>query len=85
MNQHLQLFQTNDFSNLIIFVKSWAMKTTKLPKDKTANKKTNWALPDQAVSIDEFKAEIKKAGQGPFINPDEFEQRFEEWKLRKGL
>jgi hypothetical protein len=67
---------------MIIFVKSLAMKTTNLPKDTTPKKKTNWALPDQTVSIDEFKAEIKKAGQGPFINPDEFEQRFEEWKLR---
>ena len=61
------------------------MKTTKLPKNITTKKDTNWALPDQTVSIDEFKAEIKKAEQGPFINPDEFEQRFEEWKLRKGL
>jgi hypothetical protein len=23
--------------------------------------------------------------QGPFITPDEFEQRFEEWKLKRGL
>ena len=61
------------------------MKTTHLPKDITTKKNTNWALPDQAVSIDDFKAEIKKAEQGPFINPEEFEQRFEEWKLRRGL
>ena len=61
------------------------MKTTHLPKDITTKKSTNWALPEQAVSIDDFKAEIKKAGQGPFINPDEFEQRFEEWKLRRDL
>lgn len=61
------------------------MKTTHLPKQIIPKKKTNWALPDQTVSIDEFKAEIKKAEEGPFINPDEFEQRFEEWKLRKGL
>lgn len=61
------------------------MKTTNLPKDTTPKKRTNWALPDQAVSIEEFKSEIKKAEQGPFINPDEFEQRFEEWKLRRGL
>ena len=61
------------------------MKTTNLPKDKTTNKKTNWALPDQTASIDEIEAEIKKAEQGPFINPNEFEQRFEEWKLKRGL
>jgi hypothetical protein len=61
------------------------MKTINHPKDINTKKSTNWALPDQTVSIDEFKAEIKKAEQGPFINPDEFEQRFEEWKLRRGL
>jgi len=61
------------------------MKTTNPAKDTTRAKKANWALPDQAVSLDEFKIEIKKSKQGPFINPDEFEQRFEEWKLRKGL
>jgi hypothetical protein len=61
------------------------MKATNPPKDITSKKNTNWALPDQTVSIDDFKAEIKKAEQGPFINPDEFEQRFEEWKLRRGL
>jgi hypothetical protein len=70
---------------MIIFVKSWTMKTTHLSKDITTKKNTNWALPDQTVSPDEFKAEIQKAEQGPFITPDEFEQRFEEWKLRKGL
>jgi hypothetical protein len=57
------------------------MKTTNHSKDITTKKNTNWALPDQAVSIDDFKAEIEKAGQGPFMNPDEFEQRFQEWKL----
>jgi hypothetical protein len=61
------------------------MKTTHFPKDITTKKNTNWAFPDQTLSIDDFKAEIKKAEQGPFINQDEFEQRFEEWKLRRGL
>ena len=61
------------------------MKTTNLPKDITTKKNTNWALPDKTVSIDDFKAEIKKAEQGTFITPDEFEQRFEEWKLKRGL
>jgi hypothetical protein len=63
-----------------IFVKRLVMKATNLPKDIITKKNTNWALPDQTVSSDEFKAEIKKAEQGPFINPDEFEQLFEEWK-----
>ena len=35
---------------------------TNPPKDMTTKKNTNWALPDQTVSIDDFKAEIKKDG-----------------------
>ena len=61
------------------------MKSTKIPKGNVSGKNTNWAKPDSSVSIDDFKAEIRKAEEGPFINPDEFEQRFEEWKLKKGL
>jgi hypothetical protein len=68
---------------MIIFVKSQAMKATNLPKSITTKKNTNWALPDQTVSVDELKAEIKKAEEGPFLNPDEFEKRFEEWKHRR--
>jgi hypothetical protein len=70
---------------MIIFVKSREMKTIKPPKDINTKKNLNWALPDQTVSIEDFKDEIKKAEQGSFINPDEFDQRFEEWKLRRGL
>jgi len=54
-------------------------------KETNVKKKINWALPDQSVSQDEFKASVKEAEQGPFINVDEFEQRFEEWKRKKGL
>jgi len=65
-------------------VKSWIMKTN-LAKDKITNKKSNWVLPGQAVTHDELKDAIKEAEQGPFITVDEFEQRFEEWKHKKGL
>ena len=41
------------------------MTTTHLPKDITTKKNTNWALPDQTVSIDDFKAEIKKSRARP--------------------
>jgi hypothetical protein len=61
------------------------MKVSYLSKDIPKKKNTNWALPDQTVSINDFKAEIKQAEKGTFLNPDEFEQRFEEWKLRRGL
>jgi hypothetical protein len=61
------------------------MKKTHFNNSKSAKKEINRALPEQTVSIGEFRAEINKAEIGSFVNPDEFEQRFEEWKLRKGL
>jgi len=48
-------------------------------------KKINWAIPGQTVTHEEFMASIKKAEEGPFMTIDEFEQRFEAWKLKKGL
>jgi predicted transcriptional regulator len=60
------------------------MKTNIVKETKT-KKKINWALPDQSVSHDEFRAGIKEAEKGPFITIDEFEQHFEEWKHKKGL
>jgi len=71
-------------AGMIIFVKSWVMKTNNVKETKT-QKRINWALPDQSVSLDEFQASIKEAEKGPFITLDEFDQRFEEWKRKKGL
>ncbi len=67
-----------------IFVQSRTMKTNHI-KEKPRIKKINWALPDETISQDDFRAAIKEAEQGPFINVDEFEQRFDEWKHKKGL
>ncbi|MCK9203129.1 MAG: hypothetical protein M0P58_01680 [Bacteroidales bacterium] len=58
---------------------------TNLAKVTSTNKKSNWALPGQDATLDELKDTIKEAEQGPFITVDEFEQRFEEWKHKKGL
>ena len=69
---------------LCTFVKSWVMKTNNVKETKT-QKRINWALPDQSVSLDEFRTSIKEAEKGPFITLDEFDQRFEEWKRKKGL
>jgi len=57
------------------------MKTVKT-KD---HKDINWAIPGQTLTHDMFMAEIRKAEKGPFMTVDEFEQRFEAWKLKKGL
>jgi hypothetical protein len=69
---------------MIIFVKSWVMKTNNVKETKT-KKRINWALTDQSVSLDEFRSSIKEAEKGPFMTLDEFDQRFEEWKRKKGL
>ena len=74
----------NKKTGLIIFVKSWVMKTNNVKETKT-QKRINWALPDQSVTLDEFRTSIKEAEKGPFITLDEFDQRFEEWKRKKGL
>lgn len=57
-----------------------------LANKKTPAKKTiNWALPDQTVTHDEFINSIREAEKGSFMTIDEFEQQFEQWKLKKGL
>jgi hypothetical protein len=61
------------------------MRKTYFHNSKSVKNEINWALPDQTVSSEEFRAEISEAEKGPFINQDEFGQRFKEWKLRKGL
>jgi hypothetical protein len=48
-------------------------------------KEINWAIPGQTVTHDEFMKAIRKAEEGPFMTIDEFEKRFDTWKLRKGL
>ena len=53
-------------------------------KTKTT-KEINWAISGQTISHDEFMASILKAEEGPFMTIDEFEQRFEAWKHKKGL
>ena len=53
---------------------------------KTAikNKETNsWALPGQAISLDEFKAGIKKAEDGPFHTIGESKKIIEGWRRKR--
>jgi hypothetical protein len=59
--------------------------STKTSEKPTTRKKINWALPNQTVTHAEFMDSIKEAEKGPFMTIDEFEQRFEVWKHKKGL
>ncbi|MDD4192429.1 MAG: hypothetical protein PHI28_13940 [Mangrovibacterium sp.] len=51
----------------------------------TKTKKTSWALPGEAISIDEFKAGIKEAEKGPFMTLEELKTSVEEWKKSQNL
>ena len=57
------------------------MKTVK-NKKKTEEK--NWALPGVKLTHEEFMEGIRKAEEGPFFTPEEFESRFAKWKKEKG-
>jgi len=62
------------------------MKTAPKTAEKLPlKKKINWALPDQNITQAELLSEIKKAEESSFMTIDEFEERFEKWKHKKGL
>jgi hypothetical protein len=44
----------------------------------------SWALPGAKFTYEEFVTKVRKAEQGPFLTPDEFERNFEKWKKEKG-
>ena len=56
-------------------------KTSKLQ----SKKQINWALPNQTVTQQEFMESIKESEESSFITVEEFDQRFETWKHKKGL
>jgi hypothetical protein len=54
-------------------------KTGKSVKEKS------WGLPGVKLTHNEFIDGIRKAEEGPFFTPEEFEKRFEQWKKEKGF
>jgi hypothetical protein len=56
-------------------------------KAKTVkSKKTDsWVLPGDPITLDEFRAGIKKAEKGPFITLDELKKDVEVWKKNQNL
>jgi predicted transcriptional regulator len=57
------------------------MKSVK-PIKKAEEK--DWTTPGVKLTHEEFVAGIRKAEEGPFFTPEEFESRFEKWKKKKG-
>ncbi len=51
-------------------------------KKKCAEK--SWILPSTKLTHNEFIEGVKKAEEGPFMTPEEFERDFSEWKKGKG-
>jgi hypothetical protein len=54
-------------------------------KAKKAIEEKNWTMPGVKLTHAEFLEGIKKAEEGPFYTPEEFESRFEKWKKEKGF
>lgn len=51
---------------------------------KTSNKKSkNLATPGKPMSQDEFVSLIKEAEEGTFLTEEEFDKKFEEWRLKR--
>jgi len=54
---------------------------------KTKNIKTkdkaSWALPGNPISLDEFKAGINKAEEGPFYTVSESKIMLEKWRKKR--
>ncbi|MBN1416202.1 MAG: hypothetical protein JW973_13960 [Bacteroidales bacterium] len=43
----------------------------------------SWALPGNPISLDEFKAGIKKAEEGPFYTVEESKKMLQEWRKKR--
>jgi hypothetical protein len=54
-------------------------------KNIKAKKTDSWALPGDPLTLEEFKAGIKKAEEGPFMTLDELKKGVEEWKKSQKL
>jgi hypothetical protein len=55
------------------------MRTKNIKTKKT----DSWALPGNPLSLDEFKAGIKKAEEGPFYTVEESKKMLEEWRKKR--
>lgn len=54
---------------------------TKLKKEQGEK---NWVLPGTKLTHQEFIEGLKKAEEGSFMTPEEFERDFLKWKKEKG-
>ena len=43
----------------------------------------SWALPGDPITLDEFKAGIKKAEKGPFYTINEAKKIIDEWRSKR--
>jgi hypothetical protein len=57
------------------------MSTTKTKSVKAGRepKERNWAIPDQAVFLEEIQTAIKSGEKGPFMTVQEAMNDFEQW------
>ena len=53
-------------------------------KEKKEQVEKNWVLPGTKLTHKEFLDGVKKAEEGSFMTPEEFERDFSKWKKEKG-
>jgi hypothetical protein len=52
-------------------------------KNIKTKEKESWVLPGDPLTLDEFKAGIKKAEEGPFYTIEESKKILEEWRKKR--
>jgi hypothetical protein len=58
------------------------MKTKNI-KDIKSKEKDSWALPGNAISMEDFQEGIKKAERGRFYTVEESKQKLEGWRKKR--
>jgi len=52
-------------------------------KDIKAKETDSWALPGKPLSLEEFKAGIKEAEEGPFYTVEESKKMLDGWRKKR--
>jgi hypothetical protein len=65
---------------LNLYIKRIPLKTKEI---HISTKRKIWAMPGEALSIEEFHRGIKKAEKGPFYTIEESKSMMEEWRKKR--
>jgi hypothetical protein len=54
-----------------------------MPRNIKSREKVSWALPGYAISIDDFREDVKKVEKGPFYTVKESKQILRGWRKKR--